>query len=78
MEISRNYMDSDVGKTIWSRGHEEKGIVTKESERYCALCGWHSCLIVKWEDGKRTKPCTAGIKHLENGDLEIKQEREKL
>lgn len=62
---------SDVGKRIWNRGHTEYGIVTKESERYCAACGRHSCLIVKWEDGIRTKPCTAGVKNLSNGELEI-------
>lgn len=62
---------SDIGRTIWSREHKEKGIVVNESERYCAVCGRHSCLIVEWEDGKRTKPCTHGIKCLSNGDLEI-------
>ena len=62
---------SDIGKTIWSREHKEKGIVVNESERYCAVCGRHFCLIIKWEDGKRTKPCTHGIKCIANGDLEI-------
>lgn len=62
---------SDVGKIIWSKKHKEKGIVTKESERYCAVCGRASCLIVKWNDGKITKPCVHGIKILSNGDLEI-------
>jgi hypothetical protein len=64
---------SDIGKTIWSRGHEEKGIVTNESERYCAVCGRHSCYIVKWDDGTITKPCTAGVKVVgdELDELEI-------
>lgn len=62
---------SDIGKVIWSRGHECRGIVIKESERYCAVCGWHSCLIVKWDGKNVTKPCTAGIKCLPNGELEI-------
>ena len=62
---------SDVGKIIWSREHKEKGIVVNESERYCAVCGRHSCLIVEWKDGKKTKPCTHGVKYLSNGDLEI-------
>ena len=53
---------SDIGKIIWSREHKERGVVTNESERYCAVCGRHSCLIVKWDDGTKTKPCTAGIK----------------
>lgn len=62
---------SDIGKIIWSRGHKERGVVTNESERYCAVCGRHSCLIVKWDDGTKTKPCTAGVKCLSNGELEI-------
>ena len=44
---------SNVGKIIWNREHKEKGIVINESERYCAVCGRHSCLIVKWEYGKK-------------------------
>lgn len=62
---------NNVGKIIWIKGHTDKGIVRKESERYCAACGRHSCLIVDWDDGKMTKPCTAGVKCLPNGDLEI-------
>lgn len=63
---------SNVGKIIWSRNHVESGIIMNESHRYCAACGQASpCLIVKWSDGNKTKPCLAGIKHLPNGDLEI-------
>lgn len=62
---------NDTGKIIWSRGQKEKGIVTSESERYCAVCGRHACYIVKWNDGKTTKPCTHGVKRLSNGELEI-------
>ena len=62
---------SDVEKNIWDRNHTVKGIVIKESERYCTVCGRHSCYIVKWEDGQKTKPCTCGVKLLEDGDLQI-------
>lgn len=62
---------SDVGKKIWNRDKSESGIVTCVSERHCAVCGRHSCDIVLWPDGKRTKPCTAGIEVLPNGDLHI-------
>ena len=62
---------NNIGKIIWTRGHKEKGVVRKESERYCACCGHGTCLIVDWEDGKMTKPCMRGIKYLSNGDLEI-------
>ena len=46
---------NNIGKIIWTRGHKEKGVVRKESERYCACCGHGTCLIVDWEDGKMTK-----------------------
>lgn len=62
---------SDIGKTIWARHHAEKGIVVNTSERYCAVCGRASCLIVEWADKKKTKPCLHGVKYLPNGDLEI-------
>lgn len=62
---------SDVTKYIWDRNLEMKGIITKESERYCSICGRHSCYIVLWDDGTRTKPCTAGVSYLPNGDLII-------
>ena len=62
---------SNVGKIIWTRGHKIKGVVTNESYRNCACCGYSPCLIVKWDDGKKTKPCISGIKYLNDGDLEI-------
>lgn len=62
---------SDVTKYIWDRNLEMKGIITKESKRHCAVCGRHSCYIVLWDDGTRTKPCTAGVSYLPNGDLII-------
>jgi hypothetical protein len=62
---------SNVGKIIWARGRKEKGIVVKESFRWCAACGRnHDCYIVKWDDGTKTKPCTAGIKTV-GDELEI-------
>ena len=66
---------NDIGKTVWSMGHKEKGIVKNESERYCAVCGRHSCYVVKWSDGKTTKPCTHGVKLLPNNELEIEQDK---
>ena len=62
---------SNVGKTIWNRGHTECGTVIKESFRRCACCGYSDCLIVKWPDENKTKPCLNGIKILGNGELEI-------
>lgn len=57
---------NDVGKTIWSRDHKIKGTVKTISSRLCAACGYHSCYIVKWEDGKTTKPCTKGVGYIGN------------
>jgi hypothetical protein len=62
---------SDIGKIIWNRDRTEKGIVTNISSRYCACCGQHECLIVKWDDGTKTKPCTKGIKSINTNELQI-------
>ena len=61
-----------IVKIIWNMGHNTKGIVTNESVRYCAACGRdHACLLVEWDDGRKSKPCTAGIKILSNDELQI-------
>ena len=58
--VSRDY----IGKTILSRGGKHKGTVTGVSSRYCKACGMnHPCFLVTWEDGKKTKPCTAGVEY---------------
>lgn len=63
---------NNMGKRIWSSDQSESGIITNKSSRYCAGCmKHHSCYIVKWSDGKYTKPCTAAISTLPNGDLKI-------
>lgn len=52
----------EVGNTIYSRNKEEKGIIQKIQSRYCAACGISSlCYVVKWNDGKITKPCVNGV-----------------
>ena len=59
-------------KIIWNKNHDVQGIVLNKSTRYCAACGRnHTYLFVEWENGKRTKPCTAGIRQLFNGELQI-------
>lgn len=63
-------MANDVGKVIWSRGRKVKGMVTAVSERYCTVCGRHTCYIVRWDDGTKTKPCTAGVREV-GTELEI-------
>jgi hypothetical protein len=65
------FIMSAIGKIIWNKGHTAKGVVTNEGYRYCAACGRdHACFIVHWDDGSRSKPCTAGIKAL-NDEFEI-------
>ena len=63
---------SNIGKTMWSRDHKEKGLIVNESHRWCAGCGAHRpCFIVKWADGKRTKPCISAVKQLNDNEFEI-------
>ena len=58
--VARDY----IGKTMLSRDGSEKGIVTGVSSRHCAACGCnYPCFLVTWPDGKKTKPCTAGVKY---------------
>ena len=60
------------GRRIWSRGKTISGIVKAESRRYCGACmRVHACYVVLWDDGSTTKPCTAGVEFLDNGDLHI-------
>ena len=61
-----------VGKTIWSRGHVTKGIITNINYRWCAGCQSNGPVFsVKWEDGRRTFPCPAGCKTNPDGSWEI-------
>lgn len=62
---------NEVGKTIWSRNKAVKGVVTAISHRACAVCGYGTCYIVKWDDGKITKPCTKSVGYTPEGDLLI-------
>ena len=52
----------EVENTLYSRDKKEKGIVQKIQSRYCSACGGTNlCYVVKWEDGKITKPCVNGV-----------------
>lgn len=64
-------MDVRVGRKLWDANHNEHGTVKSISSRFCAVCGQHDCFVVEWPDGKVTKPCTAGVKMLADGDLQI-------
>ena len=61
---------SKVGKTIFSNDKTLKGIVTHETQRYCAICKTkHTCYIVKWDNGRCTKPCGKAIEELNDDEL---------
>jgi len=62
---------SNIGKTIWSRGREVKGVVTSVVERRCATGDKAARYLVKWDDLPRALPCTMEVRSLPNGDLEI-------
>lgn len=62
---------NEVGRTIWARDMRVKGKIRKLSSRYCAVCGYHDCYIVDWEDGTVTKPCTRGVSVTKHGELKI-------
>lgn len=61
-----------VGSTMLSRDAKHHGVVLRCSSRYCAACGYvQPCWVVKWEDGKITKPCVSGVKRNSDGALQI-------
>lgn len=66
------YHRMNIGQTMLSRDGNIKGVVTGVSSRYCAACERnHPCYLVTWEHGKKTKPCTKGVKELPHGGLQI-------
>lgn len=72
MFTKHDIYDKDIGKTFLSSDGKIKGVVKTISERYCAACQCtHTCYIVDWEDGVRTKPCTAGVRVNPGGTLQI-------
>lgn len=60
------------GRRIWNRDYTEQGKITVRGRRYCAACQRvHDCYVVKWPNGKSTKPCAAGVELLPNGTMHI-------
>jgi hypothetical protein len=63
----------DGAEILITRDGKAAGIVTGQSHRYCAGCQKdHPCYIVKWFNGKTTKPCMAGTYRNALGILQIK------
>ena len=61
-----------INKPIWSRNHGARGVVKRVSDEYCFMCKtYHTCFVVKWDDGNVTKPCISGTMINKEGDLEI-------
>lgn len=59
-------------ETMLNRTGDTASAITGMSARYCAVCQRkHSCYIVRWPDGKITKPCTAGVRHNASDILQI-------
>lgn len=62
---------SNVTK-VWNSDHTANGVIQSISSRYCAGCGAeHRCLVVKWANGKISKPCTAGLNRLSDSEMQI-------
>lgn len=64
---------TNVGKMILSKDKTLRGLVTHETQRYCAVCKKkHRCYIVRWDNGKSTKPCEKAVEPYGNDALIIK------
>jgi hypothetical protein len=60
-----------VGRTILSRDGAKPGLVTRADQR-CRLEGCNGVrLSTRWEDGRRTYPCSKGVTELPDGRLKI-------
>ena len=63
-----------VGERIWNKEHTNSGIITKESRAYCPICKTtHPCYIVKWDNGKTTKPRQSMVMRNIEGILEVQK-----
>lgn len=50
----------------------ETGKILHRSHRYCAACqSNNACYVVRWPDGKITKPCVSGCEINADGKLQI-------
>lgn len=57
---------------LLDRTGTQSGQILHRSHRYCATCqGNNACYVVRWPDGKITKPCVSGCKVNRNGKLQI-------
>ena len=54
----------DEGKIIYSKDKKRKGIIKGFGEKYCEICGRHSCYIVQWGNGISEKICTSEVKKI--------------
>jgi len=71
MRMASILAENFIGKHIWCREGKDKGIITNCSSP-CRLEGCNGIrLHVKWENGKRTYPCSMGVGDRPDGDYQI-------
>lgn len=63
--------EKNIGKPMWDRDHKEAGIITNVSTRICKTCGFSPCFIVRWPNGRITKPCIGGCESPQDGSYKI-------
>lgn len=52
-----------AGDIVVSADGSEEGCVVSIQHRYCAACQMmQDCALVSWPDGKKTRPCKAGLR----------------
>lgn len=61
----------EAPKFVYARGGKEKGTCFGFSERACFEGCTGGRLNVKWKNGKRTYPCSAGTKVRADGNWQI-------
>lgn len=62
-----------VGDIILSRDGSSRGKITAKQARYCAACQRVcACAVVRWEDGKVTKPCMEDIRLAKREMVEVR------
>lgn len=63
---------TNVGKRILSKDMRLSGIITSETERYCAVCKKkHRCYVIKWDNNTCTKPCERAVAELNDDEMII-------
>ena len=54
----------DIGVKIYNKDKKLIGTIIDFGEKYCEVCGRHSCYIVQWDNGSSEKICTSEVKKI--------------